>query len=156
MSTALRASFSFLKATLRFALLSLPNLPVSGENLNLWAAAALQRRSLLEGVTLRQWGWWLSFELDVLLLVAVTPLLLCCGVPRLLLFFQVMLAGGALSWTGGKCSPLRQPSFVLSHWVYAVYQHFLSSHLRWRSSPAVYVSLDGWCCGRRRCSWVAA
>jgi hypothetical protein len=53
---ALRASFSFLKATSRFALLSLPNLLVSGENLNLWAAVALQRRSLLEGVALRQWG----------------------------------------------------------------------------------------------------
>jgi hypothetical protein len=102
MSTALRASFSFLKATSRFALLFLPNLPVSGENLNLWAAAALRRRSLLEGVALRQWGWWLSFELDVLLLVAVTPLLLCFGVPRLLLFFQVMLAGGALTWAGGS------------------------------------------------------
>jgi hypothetical protein len=101
MLTTLRASFSFLKVTSRFALLSLPNLPVSGENLNLWAVAALRRRSLLEGIALRQWGWWLSFVLDVLLLVA-------------------------------------------------------SSHLRWRSSPAVYVSLDGWCCGRRRCSWVAA
>jgi hypothetical protein len=88
MSTALWASFSFLKATLRFALLSLPNLPVSGENLNLWAVAALQRRFLLEGVALRQWGWWLSFELPEQLLVAVTPLLLCCGVPGLLLFLQ--------------------------------------------------------------------
>jgi hypothetical protein len=61
MLTTLRASFSFLKVTSRFALLSLPNLPVSGENLNLWAMAALRRRSLLEGIALRQWGWWLSF-----------------------------------------------------------------------------------------------
>jgi hypothetical protein len=53
MSTVLWASFSFLKATSRFALLSLPNLPISGENLNLWAAAALRRRSLLAGVALR-------------------------------------------------------------------------------------------------------
>jgi hypothetical protein len=34
MSTALWVSYSFLKATSRFAPLSLPNLPVSGENLN--------------------------------------------------------------------------------------------------------------------------
>jgi hypothetical protein len=34
MSTALRASYSFLKATSRFAPLSLSNLPVLGENLN--------------------------------------------------------------------------------------------------------------------------
>jgi hypothetical protein len=75
MSMVLRAPCSFLKATSRFALLSLPILLVSGENLNLWAAAALWRCSLLEGVALRQWGWWLSFALDVLLLVAVASLL---------------------------------------------------------------------------------
>jgi hypothetical protein len=95
-----QASFSFLKATLRFALLSLPNLHVSGENLNLWAVAALQRHFLLEGVALRQRGWWLSFELPEQLLVAVTPLLLCCGVPGLMLFLQVMLAGGGASILG--------------------------------------------------------
>jgi hypothetical protein len=50
MSTMLWAMFSFLKATSRFAPLSLP---VLGENLNLWAMMALQLHSLLEGVALK-------------------------------------------------------------------------------------------------------
>jgi hypothetical protein len=102
-------------------------------------------------------GWWLNFELDELLLVAVAPFLLCCGVPGLL----AVLAGHAprrrcpQSWAEGKCSPLRQLPLI---WAigFTPCINILSSHLRWRSSPAVYVSLDGWCCGQRWCSWVAA
>jgi hypothetical protein len=94
------ASFSFLKATSRFALLFLPNLPVSGENLNLWAAAALRRRSLLEGVALRQWGWWLSFKLDVLLLSFIASLVaffsgsLCLALWVVLRAAAVFVGGG--------------------------------------------------------------